>query len=45
MRFQIDKMIISLDSLCNSADPTQAIDPIDGLVRFCKNFIFINKNI
>lgn len=36
MRFETDKMIVSLDSLCNSADPNLDMDPIDGLIRFRK---------
>ncbi|CAF0786583.1 unnamed protein product [Brachionus calyciflorus] len=32
--FKNDKAIVKLDPLCNSADPTITIDPIDGLVRF-----------
>lgn len=34
MRFETDKMIVSLDSVCNSADPNLDMDPIDGLIRF-----------
>ena len=35
-QFKNDKAIISLPSMCNSADPNSLQDPIDGLVRFCK---------
>lgn len=36
VRFKNDKAVVTLNSLCNSADPTQPMDAIDGLVRFCK---------
>lgn len=35
VRFKNDKAIVELDSLCNSADSSLIMDPIDGLVRFC----------
>lgn len=35
VQFKNDKAIVSMDALCNSGDPTQTQDPLDGLVRYC----------
>lgn len=41
IRFKNDKAIVKLDSICNSADSSTVIDPIDGLIRFCDyNYLF-----
>ncbi len=42
-QFKNDKAIVSLDSLCNSGDPTQTQDPVDGLIRLC-NLNFYSKH-
>lgn len=35
IKFKNDKAIVKLPALCNSAESTLNMDPIDGLVRFC----------
>lgn len=40
LRFKNDKAIVTLDALCNSADPNLTIDPVDGLIRFRMNKFF-----
>lgn len=39
-RNKYDYATVNLNSLCNSADPTQPMDPIDGLVRFRKKISY-----
>lgn len=42
IQFKNDKAVVTLDALCNSADPSKPMDDIDGLVRFCNlNSLFL----
>jgi hypothetical protein len=41
IQFKNDKAIISLDTFCNSAGFSSSIDPIDGMIRFCKYIFYL----